>query len=61
MQKLQDVNMSYQITVTFGKNDRELTEFLRKREGVANMDELRGSNLRNQLYELMRLAKQEVA
>lgn len=53
--KLQDVNMSNQITVTLGKNDRELTKFLIKREGLSNTDELVGTNLRNQLYELMKI------
>lgn len=45
--------MSNQITVTLGKNDRELTEFLIKREGLSSADELTGVNLRNQLYALM--------
>jgi PleD family two-component response regulator len=48
-------NMVRQITVTFGQNDQELTEFLMKRESVSNADAITGINIRNQLYELMRM------
>jgi PleD family two-component response regulator len=51
--------MSNQITVTLGRNDRELTEFLLEKEGLKNADELTGVNIRNQLYELMRSVKSE--
>jgi len=52
--------MSNQITVTLGRNDRELTEFLMEREGLSSTDELTGVNLRNQLYKLMQILCKEV-
>lgn len=45
--------MSNQVTLTLGRNDRTLTDFLLKREGLENVDELTGVNVRNQLYALM--------
>ena len=50
--------MSTQITITLGRNDRELTEFLLKREGLSRIDEIVGTNIRNQLYALMRIVKE---
>jgi hypothetical protein len=52
--------MSNQITVTLGRNDRKLTEFLMKQEGLSSADEIVGINIRNQLYALMNIIKQEV-
>ena len=51
--------MSNQITVTLGRNDRELTEFLMRREGLSSIDELVGVNLRNQLYALMKIEHED--
>lgn len=49
--------MVHQITVTLGRKDRELAEFLMRQEGLSHIDELTGVNLRNQLYELKLLVK----
>ena len=50
--------MSTQITITFSRNDRELTEFLLKQTGVSRIDELVGTHIRNQLYDLKRMNTQ---
>jgi hypothetical protein len=50
--------MANQITITFGRNDRELAEFLTKREELPDTNDLGGVNIRNQLYALMRIVKE---
>ena len=47
--------MATQITITFGRNDQELAEFLMDREELPGINDLGGINIRNQLYELMRI------
>ena len=59
MQKLQDMKtMSHQITVTLGRNDQRLTAFLLKQEKLSRSEDLVGTHLRNQLYELISLSEQ---
>ena len=52
--------MATQITITLGRNDQELAEFLMGREELQGINDLGGINIRNQLYELMRIVKQDV-
>ena len=51
--------MSNQITVTLGRKDRKLMEFLMQEEGLSESDELVGTNLRNQLYVLMKIEHED--
>lgn len=48
--------MSHQITVTLGRSDQELAEFLAQREGLSGIDKLVGISLRNQLYALKEMS-----
>ena len=50
--------MATQITITFGRSDIELAEFLMDREGLPSINDLGGINIRNQLYELMQIVNQ---
>ena len=52
--------MANQITITLGRRDQELAKFLMDREGLQGINDLGGINIRNQLYELMRIVNQDV-